>query len=188
MNDTKSLHDDLRYVRSAVERSHQSKSPSVIWYLWAAISLIGFALVDLRPSITGLYWVAAAPLGFILSIWLARRAYREAGLANHTTARRWTEHWAGLLVAFFLLVLGAFTGHLDGRTIGLSAVLLTALAYFTAGVHLESKLKWIGLLIVLAYPALLFLDRWGWTATGIVLTIALLMTGITSSRETTRAR
>lgn len=187
MNEPSSLHEDLRYVRSAVDRSQRSRSPAVIWYLWAAISLVGFALIDLRPQAVGLYWLIAAPIGFVLSIWLARRSHARMGQSDRATARRWFEHWAGFLVVVILLVLAGALGGIDGRTIGLAAVLLTALAYYTAGVHLESKLKWVGLVILLAFPTLLFLGRWAWSATGAVLTISLFLTGLTSTREARNA-
>jgi len=187
MPDTNSLHDDLQFVRSAVDRSRHSVSPAVIWYLWAAISLVGFTLIDLRPQLVGLYWLVAAPVGFILSIWLASRTRARLGEINRATSRRWFEHWGALLVAVIVLILAGAIGGLDGRTIGLGAMLLTAVAYYTAGIHLESKLRWIGLVMILAVPALLFLQRWGWTATGVVLTVALLLTGLTSAREARNA-
>lgn len=187
MPDTNSLHEDLQFVRSAVGRSQRSDSPAIIWYLWAAISLVGFTLIDYRPQIVGLYWLVAAPVGFVLSFWLAGRARARLGQVDRATSRRWSEHWAALLVAVLVLILAGAIGRVDGRTVGLAAVLLTAVAYYTAGIHLESKLRWIGLVMVLAVPALLFLDRWGWTATGLVLTVSLLLTGLTSAREARHA-
>jgi hypothetical protein len=187
MNDPTSLHDDLQFVRSAVERSQRAKSPSSIWYLWAAISLVGFALIDFRPQVVGVYWLIAAPVGFALSIWLARRSHVRSGQTDRAVGRRWIEHWAGLLGAVLLLMLAGATGQMDGRAIGGTAVLLTAFAYFTAGVHLEPRLKRIGILIALAYPILLYVVRWGWTGTGVIVAIALVLTAVSVARESRHA-
>ena len=42
--------EDLGYVRDVVGRSERDATPRAIWYLWAAIGGIGFALIDFRPE------------------------------------------------------------------------------------------------------------------------------------------
>ena len=67
MEQLKQLENDLGYVREVVQRSEHDRSPAGVYLLWAAIVLVGFALVDFAPTRVGFFWVVAGPLGGLTS-------------------------------------------------------------------------------------------------------------------------
>lgn len=67
---TSDARGDLGYVRDVLKRSERTGFPAGIAYLWAAIGLVGFSLIDFAPERVGLYWSIASPAGFLLNAWL----------------------------------------------------------------------------------------------------------------------
>lgn len=177
------MQEDLQYVRDVVRRSEVSATPRAIWYLWAAIGLVGFALVDLAPERVPLYWMVTAPAGFLASAWLGWRHGRALGQQSWREGRAHVLHWAALLVGVFLLVPLAASGALPGATLAQVILLLVGLGYVLAGVHLVRPLLWVGLLMVAGYGALFFVERYAWTAIGVLVALALVLTAEASARH-----
>ena len=53
------LQQDLDYVAAAVRRHDASLGVPAIYFLWAVLVPVGFALPDLAPGIAGPYWLVA---------------------------------------------------------------------------------------------------------------------------------
>lgn len=168
--------EDLGYVRDLVSRSERDDTPPAIWYLWAAIGGIGFALIDFRPQSVGVFWLVATPLGFLASMWLGWRHGRALGQQSRREGRAHMLHWGGMGGAIALLVFFAGRGHLTGEGIAQAILLVVALGYFLAGVHLAKPLLWVGLLLAGAFLAVEFIDGYVWTAVGAVMALALVVT------------
>ena len=168
--------EDLGYVREVVQRSERDDTPRAIWYLWAAIGGVGFALIDFRPQSVGLFWAVAAPLGFVASIWLGWRHGRALGQESRREGRAHMLHWGGMGGAIALLVFFAARGHLAGEEIAQAILLVVGLGYFLAGVHMAQPLLWVGLLLAISFLAVEFIDGYVWTAVGVVLALALVIT------------
>jgi hypothetical protein len=178
-NDTSRAHraeEDLGYVRDLVARSERDDTPRAIWYLWAAIGGIGFALIDFRPDSVGLFWLVAAPLGFLASVWLGWRHARKLGQESRREGRTHMLHWGGMGGAIALLVFFAARGHLTGEEIAQAILLVVALGYFLAGVHLTRPLLWVGLVLAGSFLAVEFVGGYVWTMVGAVMALALLVT------------
>ena len=143
--------DDLGYVREVVARSEYDKTPQAIWYLWAAIGLVGFALIDFRHEVVPVFWAIAAPAGFVLSVWLGWRKSRGLGQESRREGHAHMLHWAGMGGAIALLVFFAARGHLVGHDIAQAILLVVALGYFLAGVHLARPLLWVGLTLAACF-------------------------------------
>lgn len=168
------ISDDLGYVRAVVDRAERADFPRALAYLWAAIGLAGFSLIDFAPERVMLYWTIAAPLGFLLSFLIGWRQGRSAGQESARTGRVHLLHWGALLVAIFLLYPLIATGALRDATIAQVIILMVALGYFLAGVHIVPALKWAGLAMGAGYVATLTLDRFTWTALGVLFAIGLI--------------
>ena len=175
MSGTTNVRDDLGYVRDVVNRSERSAFPAGIAYLWAAIGLIGFSLIDFAPENVGLYWIVAAPIGFLLSMWMGARQARTAGQLSAREGRGQMLHWGALMVAIFLLYPLIARGSLQGETIAQVILLLVALAYFLAGVHLMPALKWAALAMALGYIVTVTVDGFAWTALGVLFAVGLVI-------------
>lgn len=63
------------------------------------------------------------------------------------------------------------------------ALLLIAAAYFLAGIHLDRRLLWVAGALVAGFPAIILLPRFGWTAAGGLVAIALVGVALTGKRK-----
>lgn len=181
MSGSKPVAEDVRYIRNLLEQ--QPGTPASILLMWAVIGAAGFALVDLAPAAVPWYWLAAAPLGMIVSVLLGRRAAQRRGHIDPATGFRWTWHWAGLLVAVGAVVLLAALRIVPFEAINSLALLLIAAAYFLAGIHLDRRLLWVAGALVAGFPAIILLPRFGWTAAGGLVAIALVGVALTGKRK-----
>ena len=169
---------DLAYVRRVLDRESPDPFPRPVALLWAAIALVGFPLFDFAPRAVPVYWTFAGPLGVSLSLWLGRRAARDAGLEDRVQAARWSRHWLGLLIAIALVIVVSMTGRLDWQATGSTILLLLAAFYFTAGVHLHRGLLPIAGLLGVGYVLVLLLSGRVWTWLGVATAAALAATAL----------
>ena len=175
MTDKQSLEEDLAYVRAAAEQSTTVHVPA-IYLLWAALSLCGFALIDVmgpESAWIGFYWLIATPAGLGTTWWLAGRAGCRAGLYDRDTDNRWKLHFLGFLAAGLLGYGAIAAGQLTWSGFGSLWILLLALTYFLAGLHLNSRLLPIGLLLGVGYLVSLFMPEYGFTTVGVAFAGAL---------------
>ncbi|PYT12154.1 MAG: hypothetical protein DMF51_13845 [Acidobacteria bacterium] len=183
MEELKQLESDLGYVREVVRKSEHDRSPAVVYLLWAAITLAGFAVVDFAPKRGGFFWLVAGPMGGLISARLGRRQSVRRGQVRREEGIRWGLHWGGMMAAILLAVPLAVTGVIQARGFGNVILLVVALTYFLAGVHLERPLAWIGALIAVGYIALFFIPAYGWTFVGVLVAAALAATPMIGGRE-----
>ena len=175
MTDAASIKDDLAYVRAAAEGSQSTHAPA-IYLLWAAICLVGFPLADVvgsGSSWVGIYWTIAGPLGGLLTWRLAVLAGRRAGQADRRVGKRWMGHF----LAFFgtgVLGMGLVaSGQLSWSGVNSLWILLLALTYFLAGLHLERRLMPVGVVLAVGYLLTLYLPEYGATIAGVAVAAAL---------------
>lgn len=167
------VESDLLYVRSALDRAEATDSPPSIYFLWAAVSLVGFALYDFRPALAPAYWSVAGPAGGVASFFLGWRWCRRAGVGSMRTARHHALHWSGMLAAIFLLVPLRLQGLLEDEGLARAILIVLTLGYFTAGIYLVRGFLWISLVMAAGYVALFFFESYTWTATGLLLAVSL---------------
>ena len=189
------IKDDLAYVRGAVERTESVHVPAT-YLMWAAICLVGFSMPDFITngwvgwsySGIGWYWAVMGPVGFIASWLLSARASERAGQMSRRMGVRWGLHWAAFGATGILGIALALSGHVGWEVYGALWVLLLALSYTLAGVHLERRLLGIGLMLGAGYLAILFLPQYGWIAAGVLTAIALAAQAILGARASGNAR
>ena len=174
------IKEDLEYVANAVRREEHDAGPPYIYYLWAVLVAVGFALPDFAPRWAGPYWFVVGPAGGIASWWLGARYGARIGINDAALGRRYAYHWGLVMVAFVLVFVPAFTGEAEPAAAAKNVLLVAGLAYGLAGVHLERPLLWSGLLMFAGYVALSLLSLpYLWTAIGLVVAIALIIAGVT---------
>lgn len=184
MTDTKTLKEDIAYVRAVAERSESLPMPAA-YLVWAVLWLCGFALVDFvgpESVWVGVFWLVAAPAGFGLSGWIAERAQRQAGQADHQENRRWSLHF----LAFFTSGLLGFglvaAGQLTWAGFISLWILLLGLTYFQAGLYLERRLLPIGLLVGVGYLVTLLVPEYGFTTAGVLVAAGLTLLAFLETR------
>jgi hypothetical protein len=184
MSQIDSLRDDLDFVSRVARHNDQPLGVPAIYFLWAVLVAVGFALPDFAPHVAGPYWLVAGIGGGLLSWWLGDRHARKAGFSNKALGRRYAMHWTLGGVGFLLAALPFFTGRGELAMVTGSFLLVAGLVYALAGVHLERPLLWSGLLMLAGYAVLqIFTPPWLWTITGIVIAISLLWAGLAAQRQ-----
>jgi uncharacterized membrane protein len=159
---SKQVETDLGYVKDLVRRSDREPTPASIYLLWAAIVLVGFALVDLASGrAVGFFWMIAGPLGGIVSGLLGRRAGLRSGQIQREVGIRHALHWGGMLVLTALAVLLAVTEHIPRDETGRVILLIVAFGWWSA----------------------LFFERYVWTALGLLIAVALVIVALHRGRR-----
>lgn len=180
---TNQIESDLGYVRDLVKRSERRPTPTVIYLLWAAIILVGFALVDLAPGKTiGIFWMIAAPAGSIISALLGHRAGKSRGQIDRRVGIRHALHWSGMLIAIALAILLPATGSIPGSEIARVILLIVAFGWWTAGVHFDRVFMWLGGVMMVGFIGTFVLSRYAWTALGLLLAVALIIVALRRGR------
>jgi hypothetical protein len=174
MTEIDAVQSDLQYIRKAVETRRSEALPMPIAVYWAIVGLIGFALVDFAPERTGLFWLIAAPVGFVFSTWAGWRDGRARGDVDRTEGARIAWHWVGMMAVILLAAMLVNNGQVEPEAFGRLTLLIVAFSYFTAGLHSERILVWIGVLLAAGFVALSFVHTYVWTTLGLLLCIALL--------------
>jgi hypothetical protein len=182
MDALEQLKGDLRFVRAAVDRADRLVPPTAIYFLWAVVGFCGFALVDVNDRWVPLYWSIAGPAGFLASAYIGWRHARHRGQMTAADGRRHMLHWGGMLTAVFLAVLIPANGFMHWDGLGPAILLILALSYFQAGVHLDRAMLWIGLLMGAGYVFVLLVPVYAWTVVGLVFATALMFAGLRGGR------
>lgn len=79
MPSNEQLQHGLDYIAGAVRRHNAPAGEPAIFFLWAALVAVGFALPDFAPRWAGPFWLVAVG-GGLLSWWLGARAERRSGI------------------------------------------------------------------------------------------------------------
>lgn len=183
MSNLSELEDGLGYVRDLARKSERGLSPPSIYLLWAAIMLVGFSMMDFAPERVGLFWTLAGPLGGLASGFLGWRHSVRHGQLSRDLGMRHALHWAGMMAVIFLTIPLGVTGAVAWPELHKFIVLVIALGYFLAGVHLDRALIWIALLMIAGYVALFFIPAYGWTMVGVLMAVGLVATSFIGGRS-----
>ncbi len=181
MKDESQVREDLSYVRLALQRADATAGdPATIYFVWAAITFFGFAIIDFAPKSTGLYWLVAAPLGGVLSAVLGYRASKASGQSSSRNGWALAMHWGGLLVAVLLIVPLATTHVIVPADFPRLVLLVVAGSYYTAGIHLDRRLIPVGLVLAACYLLTVFVRDlpYLWTVTAAVVATSLAVLGL----------
>lgn len=178
MANLEELREDLDFVAGAVRGQRVPPKPE-IYLMWAALLPAGFALSDFAPRYSGWYWLLAAPLGTLVSLWLGRTAAARQGVRDAARLRRAGLHWLAVLLAFLLFGAAVGSGRVDVRSSAPNWVPIAALGHTLAGIHLQRGLLWTGLVLFLGYAVLIWAPLpYLWTSIGLIVAAALVAAAI----------
>lgn len=170
------VHEDLNFIRGAVERMDRGQYGSiVIAVLWAIVIAVGFAINDFRPQLSMVYWPIATISCFIASLLIGRRESREAGEVNPREIRIHAIHW-GSIFFFNASALSIALHHgMDGHGIGQLLALCGGAGVFLGGLHLDRRFLLPGAMLVIGAAAVNFLGAYPWTIVGVATALALIV-------------
>lgn len=180
---TERLQQDLDYVARTVRRHETPAGIPAIYFMWAIVVAVGWALPDFAPTVAAPYWVICGIGGGVVSWWVASRDERARGARDKQTGLRWGLHWlvggAGFVVCWLPALHGA-----PIHVVVANFMLVAGLVYALAGVHLERPLLWTGLLMLLGYVVLSVVTLpYTWTITGLIVAAALVWAGVAAQRQ-----
>ena len=183
MTHDEQIRHDLDYISAAVRRQEQPVGTPAIYFLWAVLVPVGFALPDFAPQWAGLYWLFIGIGGGLLSMWLGIRDDRHTGIRDRELGKRYGLHWLFTGLAFMLSALPLATGKVAPAAAVPTFMLIAGLADTLAGVHLNRPILWSGLLMFAAYAALqVFPTPRIWTVSGLLIGLSLAWAGIAARR------
>lgn len=180
--------DDLAYVASAVRRRDVRNGVPSIFFLWSALFLVGWALPDFAPRATLPFWLVAGVGGGLLSWWLGARDELQRGEVDIELGKRYGYHWLICGAAFFgvfmpFLLGGNTLSPYAAELLGRQFLLICALAYGLAALHLE---RGLGLAAVIMGTGYVVLNIWSptylWTTMGVLIAAALFVSGLQARR------
>lgn len=175
--------EDIAYIAEALRRDERGVAAPSIYLLWAALIGIGFVLTDLAPWAAASYWLVAAPSGTFISIWLGAQHAKRIGQASRRIALTWIGHWLIVLVALGLATLPGFVGQRPLDELAPGVLLIVALAYALATVHLDRGHGVAAAVMAVGYVALtVFEPPWLWSASGSLVALALTTSAIRARR------
>lgn len=181
MTEADRIQQDLDYVAAAVRRQDACLGVPAIYFLWAGIILVGFALPDWAPRAASPFWLVAGIGGGLLSWYLGARDAHRSGINDRMLGKRHGLHWLIAGVAFLLSALPAIAGRVAIDGVVPDFLLVAGIAYAFAGVHLERPLLYSGLLMLAAHAVLvLFSPPYAWSITGVVVAISLAWAGLSA--------
>ncbi len=187
MNQFDTTRENLDYVASTVRRHGRDPQDAYIYFLWAILVPIGFALPDFAPRVAGPYWFIAGISGGLLSWWLGVWGARRRGAVDRELGRRYGWHWGIAALGFFLAALPMMAGVIDVAHGATLFLLVGGLVYLLAGVHLDRGILPGGVLMLVAYVVLIFTNLpYVWTVTGLVIAVALAVSGFRALRAEAR--
>lgn len=111
-----------------------------------ALALIGVVLTDFAPRLANHYWFYAVPIFAIINIilsWHAAFAHRNYILVWHELL-----HWLALLLMVFIVYMFIDMGTVSDITAGTMLLSLLALTTFLAGIHFDSMLIVVGIILI----------------------------------------
>jgi hypothetical protein len=177
MTDIKQMHDDLKFVREAVDR-HDRQPPRAItiYWVWAVYVLVGYTLIDISPRTANWFFMIGGIAGGIISAIIGRRASQQAGEIERAQGRREALHWIlGILLAIAGTIALAIVLKLPGQAAGQLVAVMIGLVYFLAGVHFDRNFLWLGPILMAGGIVVGMVPRYGWTSLGIIIALGLVV-------------
>ena len=178
MSATQRIKSDMDFVRAVVDRSEKSPSPTAIYFLWAIIVVVGFPLADFAPDKVPVFWAIAGPGGGLLSAFLGYRHSKRIGQQDRALGNRHMAHWAGMLVGIWSVVALGIFGSIAWDNVQQVILLIIALGYFFAGIHLDRPLLWVGMLTWAAVFSLFIIPAYQWSVIAVVIGAGLIVAGL----------
>jgi hypothetical protein len=182
------LQEDLNFVAASVRRGRYPYQPAPgVLLLWALLIPIGFGLADFAPQWCGWFWLVVSPVGGVASVYIGQRSSMRVGMHDTELGWRHAKHWLTMLAVYVLFGATLATGHMDVRSTVPIWLLLTALAYTMAGIHLGQSRSFLhaGIVMFAGYAAMVWLPLpYVWTATGLIISLSFIVAALRTPPST----
>src|SRR5580704_13511992 len=89
------IQEDLHFVRRAISRQSQHRSPAGILWIVAGYVLIGYTLIDFSPRWANWFFGIGGVVMWMLMSVIKRRSVQKEGQYDRIAARKLAFHWFG---------------------------------------------------------------------------------------------
>jgi hypothetical protein len=180
--DVQQIGQDLHFVRSAVLRRQKADlGPPLIFYLWAAYTIIGYTLIDFRPDYANRFFGIGGIVGGILSWIIGKRYSMRTGQRDKALAVRAMLHmFGGIMLSVAFIVAMAEQAESFRPFTGQVMVGMIGLIYFLWGVHFHRYFSLLGVIVIAGAVAVGRVPHFGWTALGIAIALGLILPTLVS--------
>jgi hypothetical protein len=176
MTQSQQIHEDLQFVRQAVDRcSRSDTTPHLIAWIWGLFILVSFTLLDVHFPAAMWMFAVGAPICGVASGFIGRSVAMREGVTDRREAAAQALHWGSIFVAMLALSALAALGRVRGDGIGQVATLIVGVVYFLGGVHFDRRWMISGILLMVGSVAITFIHHWAWTALGVVVCLGLIL-------------
>ena len=190
--DAAGAEEDLRYIRTVLERARRRIDPHAFHFVhWGAIVLVWYPALNLleRAGERGampFVAVAALLLGTALSALRERRLARRPRLPGGDTVVESQVCWivGGCLGTAALLTFAApATGFLDGRNVPVIWGLAYANMAWMVGVVYSAEYRWAGAFILAGSLVAMALPAWNGVVLGPAMGLGMIVPGLMAERR-----
>ena len=181
--DIAGLEKNLAFVASAVRRRQGTVASLAANVMWGVVILIGFSMNDWYPPGVLTYWAFSLPLAVAVSVAINWRAGRRIGEDDSVIRRRLALHWGGMAAAVGLLFVLTAANVVGPEALRLPVLVLLALGYFLAGVHLDRSYMWAGVVMAAGAVAAIFVQQYLPTMIGAAVCAALVICAAVRMRK-----
>ena len=144
----------------------------VIMILLVLLNIVGIGFTDFSPLLSHWYWLVMVIVTGIACLVMEWSRARKKGFSAATIVKKEVFIWLSVLVAVNLVYFLFQSGRLDSENTGLVILLILALATFLAGLRLDWRLCFLGILLGGALILATYLEEFLWIVLLVVLAAA----------------
>ena len=177
MSDATQLQEDLSFVRHAIARRANRRSPAAILWIIAIYVLVGYSLLDVSPAWACWFFAVGGVAMWGIMALVSRREVRKEGEYDRKYLLRIKLHWGGgiAVAAGACVALAMGIPALRGPAFGQVMVVMIGVVYFLGGVHFDRQFLWLGPVLIIGGACVGFVPHHGWTALGVVIALGLVV-------------
>jgi hypothetical protein len=190
MTDIKQVHEDLEYVRGAVNRRAGGLPGEAVrgYYFWAAYVPIGFTLLDFNVRYANWFLTTGALVGIVVGLIISARSRHRSGVIDRERDRQAKLHWllglGGSMAADFALAWTNPTFH--GPCTGQVVVVMIGIVYLMWGIYHDRSFLVLGPVLMAGGVVVSLIPHFAWTSLGVVIAGGLVASGILAQRASAR--
>lgn len=154
---------------------HAWKVRFAVSVIMLALAFLGMIVTDLKSEGAWHYWRIMTPVYAVLSLGLSLYMHHRKLRSAAFTIWHEIVHWAGLLLAVYLVSNLVQMGFMSRYMAGVQVLLLLALATFLAGVYIEVTFIVVGLVLGLLVAGIGFLNQYVYSILLPVVIVAILV-------------
>ncbi|RAI04185.1 hypothetical protein DLJ53_06980 [Acuticoccus sediminis] len=158
----------------------------VVSIILIGLAFAAIAAADVSPGSTDSAWFFLVG-AYALAAFVFDRLHGGYSLTNWSSALPIAFHWIGVLGAVVLVHVYESAGRFDNVETGLGCGLALALGAFTAGVHGNWRMTFIGTALGLATAAVAVLEEYMWVLFVLAVAAIVLMILVERLRRRHRA-